>query len=99
MESSEITNLIQAELSSRSRPLRPHPDLDRCLVAPTRASFAGKGEGNISDFWLVLEEQPETQDGYKIVFDEQTRQFGLATGKRKVFIGFYGTFITTLEAM
>lgn len=99
MHSSEITNLIQAELSSRSLPLRAHPDLGRCLVAPTRASFAGEGEGNITDLWLVLEERPETEDGYKIVFDEQTRQFGLATGKRKVFIGFYGTFIQTLEAM
>ena len=99
MQSSEITNLIQAELSSCSGSLKARPDLGRCLVAPTRASFAGKGEGELSDFWLVLEERPETEDGYKIVFDEQTRQFGLATGKQKMFIGFYGTFLQTLEAM
>ena len=46
----------------------------------------------------MLEERPETRDGYKIVYDDETRQVGLATGNR-VFIGFYGTFIQTLDAM
>jgi hypothetical protein len=99
MESSDITKLIQSELSSRSQPLKSGVNLDRCLVAPRRVTFAGHGEGDTWDLWLVLEEQPETKTGYKIVFDEETKQFGLATGARNVFIGFYGTFIQTLEGM
>ena len=52
--------------------------------------------------WLVLEENPRTRGGYKIVFDEQRREFGLATREqsgRDVLLGFYGTFMETLDAM
>lgn len=99
MESSDISRLIRDELSSLSRPLKSFVNLDRCLVAPHRMTFAGHAEGDTWDLWLVLEEQPETKSGYKVVFDEETKQFGLATGTRNVFIGFYGTFVQTLEGM
>ena len=99
MDSSNITKLIQDELASHSQPLRSGVNLDRCLVVPRRMTFAGHAEGDTWDLWLVLEEQPETRSGYKIVFDEETKQFGLASGTRSVFIGFYGTFIQTLEGM
>lgn len=50
----------------------------------------------------MLEEKPQEQSGYKIVFDETERQFGLAIPGQNgadVFLGFYGTFLDTFNAM
>ena len=49
----------------------------------------------------MLEEYPENKDGYKIVFDEDMKQFGLATPGKCIdlFIGYYGSFLQTLEGM
>jgi hypothetical protein len=54
--------------------------------------------------WLVLEEKPDTRNGYKIVYDERADQFGLAIAsgvpvRGDTFIGVYGSFLETLEAM
>ena len=99
MKPSDITNLIQSGLAGCSRPVKSGLSLARFLVTPQRMTFAGHGEGGTWELWLVLEEQPETANGYKMVFEEATRRFGLATGPCNVFIGFYGTFIEALEAM
>jgi hypothetical protein len=59
-------------------------------------------EGETLGLWLVLEEIPESNSGYKIVFDEASGTFGLAISGAQdndVFIGFYGTFLETLEGM
>jgi hypothetical protein len=47
--------------------------------------------------WLVLEEHPDTKNGYDIVYREKTDMFGLALSKGVV--GYYGNFLQTLEAM
>ncbi len=31
------------------------------------------------ELWLVLEEDPDTRNGYKIIHDEKEKMFGLAT--------------------
>jgi hypothetical protein len=59
------------------------------------------------DLWLVLEEKPGTKSGYKIIFDDQKQMFGLAICGREsekevfhdIFIGYYGTFLETLDGM
>ncbi len=54
------------------------------------------------DLWRVLEEHPDTRSGYRIVFDTRDMSFGLATTDqhgRDVFLGSYGTFMETLDAM
>ncbi len=55
------------------------------------------------ELWLVLEENPETKGGYKIVFDEQRCMFGLAVSdtrnKLDAYLGPYGTFLSALESM
>ncbi len=77
-------------------------DLRRCLVAPRKLTVDLDG-GGAEDVWLVLEENPGTNDGYKIVYDEAARRFGLATpGFEKdqpFLIGWYGDFPTALRSM
>jgi hypothetical protein len=50
----------------------------------------------------MLEENPKTRRGYKIVFDEDNGMCGLGIADKKgraVFLGYYGDFIITLDAM
>ena len=51
--------------------------------------------------WLVLNEHPDTLKGYAIVYDEVADTFGIADSEASgnVFVGHYGTFLETLEAM
>jgi hypothetical protein len=49
------------------------------------------------NLWLVLEEHPGTKSGYAIVYREETDVFGLALAG--AVVGYYGTFLETLEAM
>ena len=55
----------------------------------------------IKKLWTVLEETPD-RHGYKIIFDPENATFGLGilTDKDELmFIGYYGTFLETLEGM
>jgi len=104
MSPAEVAELVAAEINGEwSRSNAHGVDLRKCLVAPAKRLYEDSfAEGRTIELWLVLEERPADGSGYKIVFDETTRQFGLATssrGGRDVFIGFYGNFIATLEAM
>ena len=50
----------------------------------------------------MLEEDPVARNGYKIVYDESRDEFGLAMQDDRgndIFLGFYGDFLTTLEAI
>ena len=78
-------------------------DLLKCLVdPPRRRTYLDSFDANAPlELWLVLEEDPEGHNGYEIVFDEK-EGFGLATARAQdvpVFIGWYGTFVETLEGM
>jgi hypothetical protein len=78
-------------------------DLGRCLLArPESRTFLDSLDGNQPvQMWLVLEEDPANHSGYQIVFDDSRGAFGLAvpgTGSA-VFIGYYRSFVDTLEAM
>ena len=104
MLASEISKLIEEEIDGNWDILNPHGvDLGRCLVPPTKKAYKSATDGVIEELWLVLEEYPENQSGYKIVFDEKSEEFGLATGDffggPDVFLGIYGTFLETLSAM
>ncbi len=104
MTPNEITELISAEVGDDWSLSNNHGvDLKKCLVTPERRVYDDSfDEGRTVELWLVLEESPADGAGYKIVFDEETRRFGLAVSSkagRDVFIGFYGDFVETLEAM
>ncbi|MEZ5990058.1 MAG: hypothetical protein R3F30_13200 [Planctomycetota bacterium] len=78
-------------------------DLSRCLLArPESRTFLDSFDGNRPvRMWLVLEEDPDNHAGYQIVFDGSRSAFGLAVPgtESAVFIGYYGSFVDTLEAM
>ena len=94
MKSSDVSMLIQAELARQTPPVAFGFDLDSCLVSPTRAEFRCFPENTTWDLWLVLE---EPRHGLRVVFDEHSKQFGVA--QRDIFDGFYGTFTQTLDAI
>lgn len=78
-------------------------DLRKCVVDPPRRRIYADSFNADSpiELWLVLEEDPDNRGGYEIVFDELRGQFGLATTTKDVpvFLGWYGTFIDTLNGM
>jgi hypothetical protein len=80
-------------------------DLRQCLVTPIKQSFEDPNDPTQAvELWLVLEEDPENCNGYKVVYDESTDTFGLASPSfspgRNGYIGFYGsTFLEAFNAM
>lgn len=104
MEASEVSAIIEREINGNWSLSNAHGvHLKRCLIPPAKQLYEDSfKEGETIELWLVLEEIPEDKSGYKIVFDERSRMFGLAiegAHKHDVFIGFYGTFLETLEGM
>jgi hypothetical protein len=97
VEASEITALINSELAGASQSLKTCFKLGECLIPPSRITLKSNLDNDTWNLWLVLEERTVTKDGYKIVFDEHSKQFGAAKGM--IFLGFEGTFIQTLEAI
>lgn len=102
----QVRAIIDAEVGSDLSRSNSHGvDLRRCLVEPRkvkcRNTFPKLKKGKPLELWIVLEETPGASDGYLIVFDEETHQFGLAdwAGSTPVFLGFHGTFLNTLEGM
>jgi hypothetical protein len=104
MSSSDVRDRVEQEIGSDWGRSNPHGiDLSRCLVHPERRHFCDSFNQNRTiDLWLVLEQDTKTHEGYKIVFDEGNCKYGLAICGQEgcdVFIGYYGTFIETLDAM
>lgn len=106
MTPQDVKAIIAAELrGDLSRTNLHGVDLQRCLVEPRRVAcintFPEVWDGELIDLWVVLEEAPGTAKGYLIVFDEESREFGLAhrSGSAPVFLGIYGTFIDTFDGM
>jgi hypothetical protein len=106
MTSAEVRAIIEAEIGGDWSQSNAHAvDLRRCLLQPRkvicRNTFPKLDDGKPLSLWIVLEEMPGTRDGYLIVFDERQRMFGLAIwdGDTPVFLGFYGSFLNTLQGM
>ena len=104
MTADEIENLVRKDIRNRWSTNNAHGvNLKNCLVHPQKLRFADPSvSGGHIDLWLVLEENPVTKSGYQIVFDERTQLFGLAitdVQNGPAFLGTYGSFMETLEAM
>jgi hypothetical protein len=101
--SSELSQLIAIDLAAHQGQMiwggRP---LDRCLVKPTKiVCLNSHAENQPENYWLVFEEAPSPGEGYKVVYDEELREFGLAVAGvvEPVVIGIYGGFVDTLNSM
>lgn len=108
----DVSEIIANEIASvgenwlRQSQNNPHSlDLSRCLIKPERITckntFPKFRGGKPFEAWLVLEELPSSEDGYRIIFDEEVRKFGLACGTKRepVFIGWHGSFLNTVRGM
>lgn len=110
MTPADVLKKVIAEIDGRWETSNAHGvDLRRCLVDPTLVSMntsnpvsSGVAVEEAIAVWIVLEEHPDTRDGYKVVLEEETGDFGLAMtceDGELFYIGPYGDFMTTLRAM
>lgn len=103
MTSKEIKDIIAQEINNNYDLSNAHGvDLRTCLIEPTLDNYIDSfNEKSILKLWTVLEETPD-KEGYKIVFDANNKTFGLGILTEKnesMFIGYYGSFLETLEGM
>lgn len=103
MTPEELSAIIARDLETHRQSLhwRGRP-LQECLRYPVLRSFANSStEGEEIELWLVFEEVLEAGQGYRVVYSENEQLFGLAVAghEQDVFIGFYGGFTDTLNAM
>jgi hypothetical protein len=104
MKTSDVRNRVEQEIAENWGRSNAHGvDLRTCLVDPRRQQYRDSfDQSRTLDLWLVLEEDTRTHGGYEIVFDDNNCQYGLATASRdgsRIFLGYYGTFLETLDAM
>ena len=103
MDAAQVQALVRSQVGDGwNRADWPHGvDLDRCIVdPPVRMPFHAAWDPAASlDLWLVLEE--DSGDGYCIAFDEVEEVFGIGTRIEAgmLLLGFYGSFVETLEAL
>lgn len=103
MSVEEIKKIIEKELKSESDIKNVFGlDLTKCLIEPQKQKYKNSNDATETyEFWTVLEES-ENRNGYKIYFDEETKNFGLAINSDKdelIDIGGYGSFLRTLYSM
>ncbi len=75
-------------------------DLKSCLIRPKKRKIRFSG-GALKEVWIVLEEMPETGDGFKIFFDDENGKFGLA-GHAEPFAyacNSHDTFLAAFKSM
>jgi hypothetical protein len=100
MTPKEISKLIEKEINGDWSISNKHGcDLKKCLVRPKRRKLLFRDE--VKDFWIVLEEKPETLEGFKVFFDDETKKFGLADSSEPY--GFvcnsHDTFLAAFKSM
>jgi hypothetical protein len=102
MTTSEVREIVKTEISDNWSRRNAHGcDFKACLVEPYLREFETSGGQGTIRLWVVLEEHPEDHNGYLIVFDEDSRNFGLAcTGSSgSIYLGSYGTFLKAFDLM
>ena len=102
--SEEVSRRVEAEIGDGWEIEYPHGvQLRRCLVTPRKERMrVGWDETSSIDLWVVLEAEPGERSGYIVAYDGVEEKFGLASqdaAGHRVFLGYYGSFLETLEAM
>ena len=103
MTSKEVAALVEMQIGGDWNRTNLHDvDLRTCLTTPQKLTFLWAGDEEPIDAWLVLREDPQGGDGFAVVFDEGSGQFGLAQfaiGYEPCLLGLYGNFFEALKAM
>jgi hypothetical protein len=111
MTDKEVAGIVRQQIGDNwSQPNRHEVNLARSLVSPTTIHVIARHveDGRVRDevirVWLVFEERIVERNGYKIVFDENARRFGLVSPESPsdaapILCGWYGDFMTTFVAM
>ena len=111
MEPSDVRKLVEDAIGDGWAETNLHDvDLRRALVQPRKISVIERTvrKGNVRDrtvvVWLVLNENADSEDGYRIVMKEDEPLFGLASegfpeDEHLVLCGWYGDFMTTFRGM
>ena len=105
MTAADVREIVKRAMGSEWSRTNAHAcDFKRCLVEPYMREFedcGGPGAAGTVRLWVVLEENPEECDGYQIVFEEQSGEFGLACPglHGPIYLGRYGSFLRTFDAM
>ena len=99
----QLTRLIEEDLKQAGTAFVWHGrSLSKCLQEPEKRRFLNSHADNTpEDLWLVFEEGPTPGEGYMVVYDESSNEFGLAVQgiTDPVVIGLYGGFVETLNSM
>ena len=100
MTPKEISQMIEKEINGVWSISNLHGcDLKKYLVRPQKRKL--RFSGGVKEFWIVLEEIPETLEGFKVFFDEESRKFGLADYSEPFgyVCNFHNTFIAAFKSM
>jgi hypothetical protein len=100
MTPKEISKMIEKEINGYWSISNAHScDLKKCLVRPKRRKL--QFTGGVKEFWIVLEEYPETLEGYKVFFDAEVRKFGLAGNSEPIgyVCNYHDTFLAAYQSM
>lgn len=77
MTPKEISKMIEKEINGDcSITNLQNCDLKKCLIRPKKRRINFHKE--IREVWIVLEENPQTLESFKIYFDDENNKFGLA---------------------
>ncbi|GAB2682184.1 hypothetical protein GCM10027036_40650 [Flavihumibacter cheonanensis] len=81
-------------------------NIQQHLIDPTLKEYYNDFQNKVEKHWVVLDEEPQDpKDGYQIIYSEEHNEFGLAvkTSNTKpnmgTIVGWYGSFISTLDGM
>lgn len=101
MTSVDVEILINEEIKDRlTGPLVYGINLPECLVRPVLEDYtSARDHSRVFRLWTVL---VESENGYRIFYDEEENNFGLASkamSGQLMYLASYGTFLQTLEAM
>ena len=101
MTSEEVEQIIKSEIGDKLDTSNLHGiNLTECLVTPVRQKYISAFDNSQTfNLWTVL---IESEDGYRIFYDEDENSFGLANkslNDKLMYLGNYGTFLETLAGM
>jgi hypothetical protein len=97
----EISGLIKDEMEKMPEQLTSW--LKTHLIEPRKVTlFTDFSFNRTAEYWLVTDHTGTGDSGYRVIYSESDKMFGLETTTQEgqsVMMGLYGDFATTVESM